>query len=145
MSFFVLNIPTAVHHDTNGFTSTTCQTEPFDSRPNLIDRWTKEASEENFLDNFAYAIDNGILDKGNICFALFAELLRKLRAPGSFVYAESTLLWWLCGLKQYGGKWLTNMQGVPGHLNFAPQKCVISLDGETNKTTETPTVVTVFI
>ena len=87
-------------------------------QPHIMDistmqHWLEQAGTHSFLDDLQSVIEQGLLSKGNICFHLFAELLKKLKNPNTFTYGENTLLWWLCGMKQYGGKWLRNMRGVP--------------------------------
>ena len=41
---------------------------------------------------------NGSIKEEEHCFLLFAELLRKLVSPSTFLYSEKTLLWWISGL-----------------------------------------------
>ena len=91
-----------------------------------ISKWASEQGEDDFLSNFASAIQ-GPLAKGNIAFQLFSELLRFLTSPRNFEYKETTLLWWITGMKQYGAKFLRNMKGIPSVINFAaPAPCTLS-------------------
>ena len=84
-----------------------------------IHDWTASIGQGDFITNMSEAIRSSALPKGNICFLLFCELLKKCACSGIFSYSEETLLWWISGLKQFGGKWLRGMQGVPKLINFA--------------------------
>ena len=64
-----------------------------------IHDWTASIGQGDFITNMSEAIRSSALPKGNICFLLFCELLKKCACSGIFSYSEETLLWWISGLK----------------------------------------------
>ena len=92
--------------------------ESQDTPLRIINEWYDQQGHGDFVQHFDEAIRTQKLQLGNLSFRLFAEYLRSIVLP-DFRYDDQTLMWWICGFKMFGSRWLRSMKGTPHKPNFA--------------------------